>query len=94
MSIKGWMCETCKRFSSAQPWCCPTCREEVCDRCFDTYAHCKSCSRKFTVTQLIHAANSQGFDFDSPDSPQTQPTNSAISAGGDAACVLDTKGGE
>lgn len=64
MAIRGWLCETCKRFASGQPWCCPTCRKETCEKCFDSYAHCRECAKKFTATQLIHAANSQGFDFE------------------------------
>ena len=62
--IRGWICETCGKGSRTQPWNCPTCRKEVCECCFDSYAHCSQCAMKFTESQLIHAANAQGFDFD------------------------------
>lgn len=64
MAIRGWKCQGCNQFVSTQPWCCPTCRKEICDMCFDKYAHCKDCAGRFTDDQLIHAANAQGFDFE------------------------------
>ncbi len=62
--IRGWKCEGCNKFAADEPWCCPTCRREICDTSFDKYAHCKHCSSAFTDAQLIHAANSQGYNFE------------------------------
>lgn len=66
MAIRGWICFGCGRGVAERPWCCPTCRAEVCDFCFSRYAHCKTCAAKLTKSQMIHAANAQGFDFDTP----------------------------
>ncbi len=79
MAIRGWLCEGCKKHVRSRPWACPTCRKEVCDGCFSAFAHCKECSAKFTVPDLIHAANSQGWDFDIDDETaraQHAPTES------------------
>ncbi len=81
MPLRGWQCETCKRFSLDRPWCCPTCRTEICDTCFDRYAHCKGCTAKSTDDQLIHAANSQGWSFDATGAAKAD--DSPVDAGGE-----------
>ena len=61
---KGWQCEGCNRFSESEPWKCPGCKKEICDGCFDTYAHCKVCTKILTKEALISKANSEGWEFD------------------------------
>jgi hypothetical protein len=61
----GWQCDSCGKVDSKQPWNCPTCGKEVCEYCFERYAHCKECSQKALRTlDLIRRANAHGWDFD------------------------------
>ena len=61
----AWICETCeaKHKSRNNGWDCPGCSREVCESCFDRYAHCKPCSKGKTDEELRLAANTAGFDF-------------------------------
>ncbi len=43
MSSRQWVCDSCgKSHPSIEPWKCPSCGKEVCERCFDRFAHCKN----------------------------------------------------
>lgn len=66
MTYLAWICERCghgQKFRS-NVWNCPGCGKEVCDSCFDRYAHCKECAAGKPDEQLRLAANAAEFDFD------------------------------
>lgn len=64
MARRGWICDGCNAGVVGEPWKCPTCRNETCGRCCGKYAHCNPCSEKYKDDDLIHAANSQGWEFE------------------------------
>lgn len=61
---RGWQCDSCGKVDAKQPWNCPTCRAEVYEHCFDSYAHCKKCAAVIARLDMIRCANAHGFDFD------------------------------
>jgi len=63
MSYLAWICEGCGKPDTARPWNCPTCHKEVCEKCFDKYAHCKECSARLKDSEMISAGEAEGFDF-------------------------------
>jgi len=38
-----WKCDTCEQIDNIEPWKCPICGEETCDRCFWHNGVCKPC---------------------------------------------------
>lgn len=39
-----WECETCHQWDKSQPWGCPACHKETCERCFCMYLVCNTCA--------------------------------------------------
>lgn len=60
----GYQCDGCKKFTSDIPWNCPGCGVEVCELCFDSYAHCKTCCAYLDDEILKRNAYKFGWDFD------------------------------
>lgn len=65
MVYLAWICETCNKSNkNAQDiWNCPSCDKEICENCFDRYAHCYECSKEKSDKELILAASNEGWDF-------------------------------
>lgn len=63
MSYRAWICEGCGKPDATRPCNCPSCRKEVCEHCFDVFAHCKECAAKLTREELVNAGNAEGFEF-------------------------------
>lgn len=61
-----WQCETCEEGHTFyyQIWICPGCEKEICENCFDRFAHCKECAKGKTDKELIDAANKLDWDFE------------------------------
>lgn len=61
--ISGWKCDSCGRVIDEKydkPWPCPGCGNEVCEYCFDSFAHCETCAAGKTDEELRLAANAAG----------------------------------
>lgn len=58
---RGWICDACGRGVEIQPWKCPGCGREVCENCFDQYAHCKTCAASKTPNDMELAAIQAGL---------------------------------
>lgn len=66
MTYRAWVCESCSHGQKARlnVWNCPGCGKEICESCFDRYAHCKPCAAGKTDEELRQAANAKGHDFE------------------------------
>lgn len=66
MAYRSWVCESCSGLLPFRHsiWNCVECNKEICDHCFDMYAHCKQCSAEKTREELRLAANAKGWDFE------------------------------
>lgn len=63
--IRGWKCDSCGEIDqNGRPWNCPGCDEEVCENCFDSFAHCEMCAAVKTDEELRLAANAAGWNFE------------------------------
>lgn len=59
-----WQCDRCGLAVKETPWDCPGCQRETCERCFASYAHCKTCSVGRSNEELRYRANAAGWDFE------------------------------
>lgn len=66
MAKHVWQCETCNECHTFYDniWECPGCRKEICESCFDKFAHCKECAKDKTDKELIAASAIFGWEFD------------------------------
>lgn len=70
MSRLLWVCDSCNESDESKPWNCPGCGKEVCENCFDSFAHCSRCTDGKTDKELIEAAKLCGFDFDAEEAEE------------------------
>lgn len=63
MATRVWKCDTCGAAVVYRPWPCPSCSNETCDACFDSFGHCKPCVVGKSDDELIERANAEGFEF-------------------------------
>jgi hypothetical protein len=70
MGKRVWQCDTCGGTSDTEPWDCPACDKETCDKCFDMFATCKPCCMGKTEESIRLAANAKGYEFDKLEIPE------------------------
>ncbi len=65
MFVARFICESCERPNErmSDVWLCPGCKKEVCENCFDSFAHCSSCSRSMSQSALLKSARDAGWEF-------------------------------
>jgi len=63
-----WKCDSCGKVDNIEPWKCPICGEETCERCFWVFGVCSPCCNVIGDDEEIKKILiSKGYSFDEED---------------------------